>query len=166
MDYILNRLLRMLKEETSLYQSLLLVLRKEIKVVVEAELEALEEIAKDKEGLLRELGKLEAQRLSLMTQLAASLACPLPELTLKKLAELIDDPYASRLKDCASNLTAVLRKIQQTNNNNKSLLKHSIDLVQGLLSLLLNLTTGHHVYHSSGELQNDTLNGRIISGEI
>ncbi len=166
MNFILNNLLSLLEEEMGLYQSLLLVLQIEKDVFVKAELQALEKVTKNKENLLRELGKLETQRMRVMAKLAASLACPLQEFTLKKLVRLIHDPYASRLKNCASNLTAVLRRVQQTNENNKTLFKHSIDLVKSSLVLLQNLSTGHYVYHPSGELQNGTLNGRIISGAI
>ena len=166
MNFLLNSLLSLLEEETGLYQSLLLVLQKEKDVFVKTELQALEQVTKNKENLIRELGKLEGQRMREMGKLAASLACPLQELTLKKLVQLIHDPYASRLKDCASNLTAVLQRVQQTNENNKTLFKHSIDLVKSSLALLQNLSTGHQVYHPSGEIQNGPLSGRIISGAI
>ena len=61
--------------------------QKEKDVFVKTELQALEQVTKNKENLIRELGKLEGQRMREMGKLAASLACPLQELTLKKLVQ-------------------------------------------------------------------------------
>ena len=52
MNFLLNSLLSLLEEETGLYQSLLLVLQKEKDVFVKTELQALEQVTKNKENLM------------------------------------------------------------------------------------------------------------------
>jgi hypothetical protein len=166
MNVLLDSLLKVLKAEISLYQSLHLILQKQRNAVVQCELKALKKTGDSKENLLLKLTKLEAQRTKVMARLAASLAVPQPDLTLKKIARLIHEPYTSELRNVRADLIAVLQGIQEANHDNLALFKHSHELMKGSLALLNKCILNNSVYYRSGKIQNTTLSGTLLSGEI
>ena len=166
MNVLLDSLLKVLKAEISLYQSLHLILQKQRNAVVQCELKALKNAGDTKERLLLKLTKLEAQRGKVMAKLATSLAVPQSGLTLKKIARLIHEPYASDLRDVRADLIAVLQGIQEANHDNLALFKHSHELLKASLTLLNKCIRDSSVYYRSGKIQNTTLSGTLLSGEI
>ncbi len=166
MDMLVSNLLGLLEGETDLYRSLLLALQKEKKAIVDSELVELNETSKEKENLLLKIRILEEQRLRMVERLAENLAYSPQGLTLAELSQLVEEPYSTRLKDCSSNLLALVQSIQEVNRGNRSLLTHSLELVRGSLTLLTTLIGSNSVYYKTGEIQLDDQSGRVLSGKI
>jgi hypothetical protein len=166
MNVLLDSLLKVLKAENNLYQSLHLIMQKQRDAVVHCKLRELQKSGDSTENLLLKLAKLEAQRAKVMARLATSLAVPLTDLTLKKIIRLIYEPYASELKDVRADLIAVLQRIQEVKHDNLALFKHSHELMKGSLALLNKCILNSSVYFPSGKIQNTALSGTLLLGEI
>ncbi|MBW2010716.1 MAG: flagellar protein FlgN [Deltaproteobacteria bacterium] len=166
MNALLDKFIGLLESETGLYQALLSVLKKEKNAVVASNLKALKEAGKEKEPLLRKIRILEEQRMHMLKRLADFLGYSSQDLTLTKLSQLLEEPYAIRLKVCCLSLLELTQNIKKVNHSNKALLMHSLDIVRGSLILLDNIITTTPVYYRTGEIQNKDRCGKLLSGKI
>lgn len=166
MNTLFNKFLCLLEDETGFYQSLLLVVQKENRAVVDLKLEELNEAVKEKEKLLLKIQILEEKRQRVLERVADSIECPFQSLTLSKLAQLSEEPYSTLLNTCHSNLLSITKSIQEVNNSNKSLVMHSLKLVGSSLSLLDNLISPIPVYCRTGKSQINDKGGHVLSAQI
>jgi flagellar biosynthesis/type III secretory pathway chaperone len=163
---LLDEFLDVLKCHAEHYGSLLSVLKEEHGAIIESKLEKLNDVNSEKEALVLKIQNLEDRRLNILERLANSLDRPVQGLTLKELSQFTQEPFSSRLKTSRANLLSLMKKVREANDNNRSLLTHSADLVKGSMVLLNNLIASNGVYYRSGKIQNKDKNGRVFSGEI
>ena len=166
MKLLLNEFLSILEGEISIYASLLLALQKEKKAIVDSNLEELNETCRQKENLFLKIRILEEQRLITMDKLAENIGQSSQELTLTKLAQSVDEPQSTQLKDCHSRFLSLAQSIQEINLSNKTLLNHSLDLVRGSMSLLTDLMSSNPLYYRTGKMHASKQSGKLISGKI
>ena len=166
MNELLEKFLALLEGETCLYESLLSVLQKEKRAVVNSALNDLNETVKEKENLALKIRILEEERIRTTEKLANSLGYPSHPLTLTDLSELVEEPYATRLGESRSILLSLTQSIQEINQSNRGLLSHSLELVKGSISLLNNLMHSNPVYYRSGQVQMGDQSGKILSGRV
>jgi len=101
-----------------------------------------------------------------MDRVAAELGRSPQGLTLTELSQLVDEPYADRLRDRSTDLLALVHTLQDVTRQNKFLMSHSLQLVQGSYNLLNNLTAANPVYYRSGNVQNNAQTGKLLNGDI
>ena len=166
MEHLLDKLLGSLEQATELYQSLFRVLQNEKDAVVGLNLQQLNEACKAKDNLLLKLRILEERREQIMARVAAEFGRSPQRLTITELSLLVDKSYAERLRQCSSDLVALIRALQDTSRQNKFLMSHSMQLIQGSYNLLNNLMTANPVYYSSGNVQNNAQTGKLLNGDI
>ena len=166
MELLLNDLLGLLEGEIGLYASMLLALQKEKKAIVDSNHEELNETSREKENLFLKIRILEEQRLSVLEKLARNLGHPAQDLTLSKLSQLVQEPQSTQLVGCHSTFLSLAQSIQEINLSNKALLTHSLDLVNGSLSLLSDLLSSSPVYYRTGKMEAGDQSGRLLSGKI
>ena len=166
MELLLNDLLGLLEGEIGLYASMLLALQKEKKAIVDSNHEELSETSREKENLFLKIRILEEQRLSILESLARNLGHPAQDLTLSKLSQLVQEPQSTQLVGCHSTFLSLAQSIQEINLSNKALLTHSLDLVNGSLSLLGDLLSSSPVYYRTGKMEAGDQSGRLLSGKI
>ena len=166
MEHLLDKLLGSLEQATELYQSLFRVLQNEKDAVVGLNLQQLNEACKAKDNLLLKLRILEEQREQIMARVAAEFGRSPQRLTITELSLLVDKSYAERLRQCSSDLVALIRALQDTSRQNKFLMSHSMQLIQGSYNLLNNLMAANPVYYSSGNVQNNAQTGKLLNGDI
>jgi len=166
MELLLNDLLGLLEGEIGLYASMLLALQKEKKAIVDANHDELNETSREKENLFLKIRILEEQRLSVLEKLARNLGQPAQDLTLNKLSQLVQEPQSTQLVDYHSTFLSLAQSIQEINLSNKALLTHSLDLVNGSLSLLSDLLSSSSVYYRTGKMEAGDQSGKLLSGKI
>ena len=166
MELLLNDLLGLLEGEIGLYASMLLALQKEKKAIVDSNHEELNETSREKENLFLKIRILEEQRLSVLEKLAQNLGQPAQDLTLNKLSQLVQEPQSTQLVGYHSKFLSLAQSIQEINLSNKALLTHSLDLVNGSLSLLSDLLSSSPVYYRTGKMEAGDQSGRLLSGKI
>ena len=166
MEHLLNKLIGLLAHATEIYQALLQVVQNEKDAVVGLNLKQLNEACKTKDNLLLKLRILEEQRQQVMDRVADELGCSSRGLTLTQLSQQVDESYARRLLDRCTDLLALIQTLQDVTQQNKSLMSHSMQLIQGSCNLLNNLMAANPVYYRSGNVDSGDQTGRILSGDI
>jgi len=166
MHLLLNKFVGLLEQGTGIYETLLSVLQREKKAIIDSNFKDSNEAGKQKENLVLKIRILEEERLRVQERLADSLGYQPEDLTVTKLSQLVEEPYSTRLESCRSNLLALLQSIQEVNNSNKALIMHSLELVRGSLNLLGNLISDNPVYYRSGRVQMGDQTGKVLCGEI
>jgi flagellar biosynthesis/type III secretory pathway chaperone len=163
---LLDKFLNLLNEEIRLYESLLSTFQKEKKAVIDSNLKELNASGKAKENLFLKIRILEEQRLVFLESLSKLLGQPAQTLTLTVLSHQLEDPYATRIRNCQSSFLSLAQSIQEINLSNNALLHHSLNLVRGSLSLLKGLIPSHPIYYPSGKMHPSDQNGRVLSGKV
>jgi flagellar biosynthesis/type III secretory pathway chaperone len=166
LNSILERLINLLERETALYRSMLAVIEQEKDAVVQSDLKFLYETGTAKEKILRDLQIKEKKRRQLVGDLAVSLECPARDLTLTRIAQLVDEPYAAKLNRVNEDFSSVLHQVQNANQRNKQILEHSLELLRGSLNLLNEGLSPNPVYYRSGNIQGTKPTGNCVSSEI
>jgi flagellar biosynthesis/type III secretory pathway chaperone len=152
-----------LNEEFSFYRTLLSYLQEERKAIVHSQLEKLTECTKEKENLILKIRVLEEQRINYLNNLSDALEAPVQTFSLTDLAQVVDEPYATQLKDCATSLNALIQSIQEINQSNRALVSHSLDLIRGSLTLLNDLISHNAIYYQTGKVQASEKGGVVFS---
>jgi len=163
---MLEQLLDILSRETELYQAMSTVMNKEKDAAIQSELIALNEAEIEKENILVALGLLEGQRRNLVTRLADTLGYPARDMSLTQISQLVAEPFADRLKQVNSDLSALLESVQAANQRNKQLFEHSRELLRGSFNLLTELKAPHPIYYRTGTIQNTSAAGKCVCDEI
>lgn len=166
MEHYLNKLIGLLEHMTELYQALLAVVQDEKNAVVGLDLQQLNEACKAKDNLLLKLRILEEQREQVMVRLAAEIGCSSQGLTLTQLSLLVDESHARRLVDLSHDLLALIESLQDAMRQNKFLISHSMQLIQGSYNLLNNIIAANPVYYRSGNVKNANQTGKLLNGAI
>lgn len=166
LNSMLEQLLSLLNRETELYQSMLAAIDKEKEAAVRSELRALNEAALDKENIMAALRNTDEQRRRLVTRLAEDLELTLQELTLKKLSQLVDEPFAGRLRKASAELVSVVARVQEANQRAKQLLEHSQALLRGAFNLLNELLSSNTVYYRTGNIHSSYSTGKCVCSDI
>ena len=159
-------LLDLLEGEARHYRALLSVLEGEKKAIVASNLDELKKTGREKEELLLKVRELEEQRQIMIKSIAEFLELSPDDLTITKLAELVEEPYSARFSRLRSELLPLSRTIQDMNEGNKALIEHSAELVRSAFSFLNNLIAADAVYYRSGRMQQNDQSGRVLCGEI
>lgn len=158
--------IELLDGEVALYRELLSVLEEEKNAIIGSNLGELGKTGKEKEKLLLKIGTIEEQRQIMIKDLAESLKCSPHDLTITKLVEFVEAPYAVRFKSICSDLLPLAKTIRDVNDGNEALLRHSVALVRSSFTFLNNLITTNAVYHSSGKMQQNSSIGKVLRGSI
>ncbi|MBW2056217.1 MAG: flagellar protein FlgN [Deltaproteobacteria bacterium] len=163
MEFILTDLSDLLARELEIYRSLLSLLQQERRIVVDCSIPELIQATKEKENLVLKIRILEQSRQAILQDLAGRMGLSPDELTLSALEARLEEPLAGRLRSLRSNLSAILRSIQEANEENRVFLQHSADFVRGSLALIRYLAVSSPKYAASGVLDGDRGGGRFLS---
>ena len=165
-DSTLAQLIGLLKQETNLYRSMQIVIDQEKETAVRSDLNALNETGIKKKKILAELQKKEEKRHQLVADLAEQLGYAVQVLTLSKISQLVDEPFAENLRLVRQDFLSVVSQLQAANERNKQIFKHSLELLRGSYNLFNELLTPHTVYYRTGNFQNPKSTGKCVSSEI
>ena len=166
LNVILDQLLRTLNQETELYRTMLTVIDKEEVAIIQSALNPLNEAGMEKENILKKLRSVEEQRCLLVRALSEVLGYPYRELTLSKISQMVDEPFAGRLKQVSTDLSVLLDRLRSANRRNHLLITHSLELLKGSFNLLSELMASNTVYYRSGNIQSANATGQWVRSEI
>lgn len=163
MELLLTDLSDLLGKELDAYRSLLSLLQKERRIVVECSVEELIQANKEKENLVLKIRILDQSREAILEGLADTMGLSRDGLTLSALEQRLKGPLATQLRTLRSELSAILKSIRDVNEENRVFLQHSVDFVKGSLALIRYLTVSSPKYMASGVLDGDRFDGRFVS---
>ena len=166
MEHLLKKLVELLEHATELYQSLFAVVEREKDAVVGLNLKQLNQACKAKDNLLLKLRILEEQRKQLMDKLASELDCSPQEVSLTRISQWVEEPYAGMLRERSTALLLLIQTLQEANQQNKRILTHSLELIQGSYNLLNHAMATSPIYYRGGDVQNNGQTGKLVCGDI
>jgi flagellar biosynthesis/type III secretory pathway chaperone len=158
-------LIDILEQEHRLYESLLDRLQREKAVMLGSRARQLTRLTEEKQALSARLAKLEAQRQLVLHRIAGELNLPVRQVNLRMIARHACAVDAERILQVRDALIDVTRAVRVANEENRSLVRHCLGLVQGSLSLLRQLISPPPVYGASGGIVANAQNGHFMSGQ-
>lgn len=166
MDALVAKFIGLLEDQKRLYGSLLEVLQAEKAAALCSHLDSLNQAVKEKENVLLKIRILEEQRINMLGQVAEALGLPTVQVTLRHLAQRLDEPFAEQVQACRSSLLSLTQSIQELNNSNRKLFTRSLELIKGSINLLGSLRAPAPVYAPTGKLGTTLASGSVLSGNV
>jgi len=166
MKSTVDQLIELLRQESELYRSLLVVIDREKEAAVRPDLNALNEAGIDKEKHLFEIHKKEQRRRHLVACLAEDHGVAAADFTLTKISQRESEPQAGNLRRVSQEFSAVLTQVQAANLRNQLIVEHSLALLRGSFNMLNELMAPNTVYYRSGIIQRAKSTGKCVCSEI
>lgn len=132
MASLMEELMGTLEEEEKVYRELIPVEQDKTRAVIANDLKALEEIGVREHELMDRVSSLENKRERIVTDVATVLGKNPKTVTLNEIAESLKNQPADqrKLQKVHDRLRTTVRQLQDINNQNRDLLKESIDMVE------------------------------------
>lgn len=166
MEQLINRLLLLLDDTVSLYQSMLTLYHEERQSLLAFDLDGISTNAKKKENLVLKIKILEEQRQRTIDAIAAALGLDAAGLTISRLADKVDIRQAYKLSALGDKLSETVNEIKDVHQSNRSLIIHSQGLVTNALAYLGSQLNPDPVYYQNGSLAVQGQSGRFLTRTI
>jgi hypothetical protein len=140
MDSHISELLRIIREEISLYRDLVEHARRKTALLVKGSVAALLESNRVEETFNIQLRMLEDQMRHLCLELCEAIKVPREEFTLLKLAEGVEQPVAQEIKSQTGLFRNLVDQLKAVNRRNARLIESSVCYSRGLMDYLANAT--------------------------
>ena len=162
----LDSLISILSEELEVHRQLLSLTQQERAVLSESKATALNDVISEKKYIVELLKEVERRRISLMAELGRIFKIVPKELTLRRLAELVDSETAKKLRFLREELMNVIMHLQKENDTNQQLMIHFISLVDSSIRMLNSVLYHEPTYANTGRYAMERGGGSILSGKI
>ncbi|MDO5520765.1 MAG: flagellar protein FlgN [bacterium] len=132
MASLVEELVTVLKEETSLYTQLVPVAEAKTPIIIKNELEELEKITQVEQELVDQITMQEHKRLQIVRNIAIVLGKKEAQIKSKDIIEyLVKEPKEQKeLQILHDQLKHTIQKLMEVNNRNKSLINQSLEMIE------------------------------------
>lgn len=139
----MENLIEVLNKERSEYEGLLKLSQEKTAYIVKGDLENIQRITDEEQEWVARLTKWEKQRVEVTADIANVLNKDVTTLKLTNLIELLSARPAEQqtLATVVNKLQSVVQKMQIINEQNRELIRHSLEMVEFDLNLLQSLKT-------------------------
>lgn len=162
---LLEELISILEKEAFLYREFLYLLKEERDTIASFSLDRIAEITRKKVDLIDTLREAEGTRAAIVGSFGDSFKVEHIEFTISYLIGIVAEPYASRLKDCANNLSLVVREVSEFNKDNGILIERSLKYINDSIHILSGLVEERHTYTPHSHNHSQVRMGRVFSKE-
>jgi hypothetical protein len=145
METRISELLKLIREEISLYRDLIEHSRRKTALLVQGSVTALLESNKAEETFNIKLRMLEEEMRRLCLEFAQTLSVPREEFTLLKLAEGFEPPVAQEIRSLTNLFRNLVDQLKSVNQRNMRLVESSMRYSRGLLDFLANATSSYQM---------------------
>ena len=139
-----------LREQHSLYETLLDVAGREESAIVGGDVAALTELTEEKEQLIELLATLETERTTAITAIAAATGIDADALTVTRVASILPAEQAAALTAASDELRQQALDVKQANDSNAVLLRSSSEIVGRWIQYLRTVISGSLTYTAEG----------------
>jgi flagellar biosynthesis/type III secretory pathway chaperone len=160
-----SRLLSVLDEQIKVYRHLLEIVRKEKDILVSADLDELNENNRTKEAMLIKIRALESARLKTASEVHRGLGLKGDEPRLLEIARHLDESSAEKMRNIHSVLELLLRRVQEYNRQNETLVQSALSNITGAMSAIKGTLEAKPTYQKKGEVEGHTASGQLVSRE-
>lgn len=158
-------LVSILEEQIRVYRHLLDCVRKEKDILISANLDDLNENNRTKEAMLIKVRALESQRLELATQIWRELKLDGEAPRLLEIARHLGSDLADKLRNIHSVLELLLKRVQEFNKHNESLVQAALSNITGAMNAIKGTLAEKPTYQKKGEVEGTTSAGQLVSRE-
>ncbi len=138
MASLTEELILILQNEMDTYESLLPIVEKKTRIIVNNDLQTLREITDKEQITVERIQSLERKREEIIKNMATVMNKKPNELNLKTLIKLLDKRPDEQLKlsRLHDSLTGIIRRLQVINDRNSSLIKQSLEMIEFNMNLI------------------------------
>lgn len=138
MASLMENLIDVLKKESSEYEGLLELSQKKTPIIVSGDLEQLQKITDEEQGIVSTINHLEKLRTEVTADIANVLNKDVKNLKLADLIQILADRPAEQnaLAEVHDRLQTSVRGLQRVNEQNKELLKNALEMVEFEMNLM------------------------------
>ncbi|MCL1845408.1 MAG: flagellar protein FlgN [Defluviitaleaceae bacterium] len=135
---MVHQLISVMKEQTERHTELYGLSLEEKDAIVKNDVEQLQSLLNLKNMVISQTGRLEKQRISLVTDIAEVTGNAKDDITLSDVVEILKDRPEEQemLKDAGEKLRESVEKLKEINDLNKSLIESSLEFVEYSLNAL------------------------------
>ncbi len=167
MDQQIEHLIKLLEQIEFLYRSLLPIIEEEKESAIHSDIDRLTAANFEKHSIIDQIKFLDEQLKVTAHLLAVRYQVTKKDLRISVLAEKMPPKYADRLKQLNRSLNGVVKKVQTSNAQCKSLVQHCIRLVQNTLIFFQHWAGMGDVYSRTGNIRTDgKVSRHILSGMV
>lgn len=138
MASLMENLIDVLNRESSVYEGLLALSQKKTPVIITGNLDELQKITDEEQGLVSSVNALDKERTEVTADIANVLNKDVTALTLPRLIEMLAGRPAERrrLEEAHDRLQTAVHGLQRVNEQNSELLKNALEMVDFEMNLL------------------------------
>lgn len=138
MASLMENLIDVLNRECSEYEGLLEVSQRKTPIIVSGDLEKLQKITDEEQEMVNRLNRLERRRTEVTADIATVLNKDVKQLTLTNLIGMLEGRKSEQnaLAIVHDKLGGTIRELQRVNEQNASLLRDSLEMVEFEISML------------------------------
>lgn len=115
-----------------------------------------------KKDIISSLQDAEADRERLVLDLAEAVGVPSEEVTLSKVAALLEDQESADLSEYGESLSSTLKLCQEIGQENLIMLEHSFDLVGSLITAVAEPDASRYTYLPTDCIQGEKTAGHLV----
>lgn len=162
----IQQLIQVLDDQVKVYRHLLEVVRKEKEILISANLDDLNENNRTKEAMLIKIRSLESDRIRLSAAVCQAIGLIHDEPRLLEIARVVGGEAADRLNSIHSTLELLLRRVQEYNQQNETLVQSALVSVTGAMNAIKGTLQDKSTYQRKGEVAAQPLGaGQLVSRE-
>ena len=162
----IDKLIGILEKSEAIYRQLLPVIQTEKQAALMAKPDQLTSATEKKEELLARLQQLERNRQILINRISTESDIPVKDITLSALSKKTDDVRAVKVKRLSDSLNALVPVIKKANEENRAVIQHCLNIVQGALGFFQHWVMPTDVYGATGRMSMQQKGGKLISGAV
>lgn len=167
MDQLIERFVHLLNKTEFHYRSLLPIIDEEKESAIQSDIDRLTAASFEKQCTIDQITQLDGQLKVIAQQLAQRYQIAGRGITLTVLAEQMPAQYSHKVLQLNDRLSEVAKRVQSSNEECSTLMKHCIQLVQNTLGFFQHWMGGVKVYGASGNIRNSASHGRhMMSGIV
>jgi flagellar biosynthesis/type III secretory pathway chaperone len=150
MASLIDDLISILEQESSVYQQLIPIAEEKTRVIVKNDLTSLQEITEKEQQAISQMNNLERKREAVMVNIRTVINRKNGEFTLRTLFELMEkQPKEQRaLSIIHDNLKKSIQRLVDINNRNKSLIQQSLEMIEFNMNFIQStrMSPGNNTY--------------------
>lgn len=141
MASLMENLLEVLKKENSEYEILLELSKKKTPVIIRGDIVELQKITEEEQNVVGRINRIAASREQILADIANVINKDVKTLKLSNLIHLLvkQPKEQEALSILHDNLKTTLGNMEKVNNQNRDLLKHSLEMIEFDLNLIQSL---------------------------
>ncbi|HKM39211.1 MAG TPA: flagellar protein FlgN [bacterium] len=124
---------QLLEEQVRLYRTLNSLAERKERVLIQADVKALDHIINSEQTLILKVAEVEKRRFSAQKELAATWDLPLEKVTLETISLRAGEEIMARCQRAGEELTEILAELKERNQRCQTIIKGALDVIERTL---------------------------------